>query len=256
MPGRVTALSFSALDISLILLGALLGGFANGLTGFGTALTAVPIWIHVMSPPLAGALGAAAGVVGQIQTLHLIRHAIDWRRVTPFILAGLAGVPIGTWALPYVPIGAFKLGVGIVLVVYCGFHLVAERLAATGISAAGGRLADIAVGFGGGIMSGLAGLSGPLPIMWATFKPWSRDEKRALFQTFNFTILLATVISSAVSGLLPARFWYALLMCLPATFLGVHLGGYVYRRLDNRRFDRLVVSLLFATGIGLIASNL
>ena len=248
-------MTLSALDIALILLGATLGGFVNGLTGFGTALTAVPIWIHVLSPPVAAALGAAAGVMGQAQTIHLIWHAIDWRRIAPFVLAGLAGVPIGTWALPLVPQGAFKLGVGIVLVVYCGFHLVSHRLAATGLAAAGGRFADIAIGFGGGIMSGLAGLSGPLPIMWATFKPWSRDEKRALFQVFNTTILSATVVSSAVAGLLPYAFWRALLICLPATFIGVRVGAWVYSRLDNRRFDRLVVSLLFAMGISLIVAN-
>ncbi len=245
----------SALDIGLLLLGALLGGFVNGLTGFGTALTAVPVWIHVLNPAMSAALGAAAGVVGQLQTLHLIWHAIDWRRVAPFILAGLAGVPIGTWILPVVPLGAFKLGVGAVLVVYCGFHLASHRLAATGLAAAGGRLADAAIGFGGGVMSGLAGLSGPLPIMWATFKPWSRDEKRALFQAFNTTILAATVLSSAAAGLLPYAFWRALLICLPATFIGVRIGAWVYRRLDNRRFDHLVVSLLLVMGLSLIVAN-
>ena len=244
------------IEIGVILLGALAGGFVNGLTGFGTALTAIPVWIHVLSPPLAGALGAAAGVTGQLQMIHLIWHAVEWRRVAPFILAGLAGVPLGTWALPMIDIRLFKLGIGCVLILYCSFSLFAERLARTGLSAAGGRVADALVGFGGGIMSGLAGLSGPLPIMWATFKPWSRDEKRALFQIFNLTILFATVCSSAIAGLLPSAFWHALLICVPATFVGVRLGAFAYGHLDDRRYDRVVVSLLLATGVSLIAMNL
>ena len=244
-----------ALEIGLILIGAALGGFVNGLTGFGTALTAVPIWVNVLAPPIAGALGAAAGVVGQLQTLHLIWHKIDWRRAGPFIAAGLAGVPIGTWLLPMVEPRLFKLGIGAVLVTYCGFHLISHRLVATGWASAGGAVADALVGFGGGIMSGIAGLSGPLPIMWATFKPWSRDEKRALFQTFNLTILFATVCSSAAAGLLPPEFWRALLICLPATFIGVRLGAVAYRRLDDRRFDRVVVTLLLAMGCFLVAGN-
>ncbi len=248
-------MTFDLFNIGLLLLGAALGGFVNGLTGFGTALTAVPVWIQVMPPAFAGAVGAAAGVTGQLQTLHLIRHAIDWRRVAPFVVAGLAGVPVGTWLLPVVDPRPFKLGVGLVLVVYCGFGLVAQRLAATRIGDAGGRWADAAVGFGGGIMSGVAGLAGPLPIMWATFKPWSRDEKRALFQVFNFTILAATLLSSAVAGLLPAVFWKAVAITVPATFVGVQVGGWVYRRLDDRRFDRLVLSILMFTGVVLIAGN-
>ena len=249
-------MSLSTFDIAVIVIGAALGGFVNGLTGFGTALTAVPIWINVLSPAVASSLAAAAGVMGQMLTMHLIWPTIDWRRVAPFIAAGLAGVPVGTWLLPMVDPRSFKLGVGVVLVVYCGFHLVSHRLAATDLASKGGRVADLIEGFGGGVMSGIAGLSGPLPIMWATFKPWSRDEKRALFQTFNASILFATICSSAIAGLLPPEFWRGLLICLPATIIGVHLGGYVYRRLDNRRFDRLVVSLLLATGVTLIAANL
>ncbi len=248
-------MSFTANEIALLLLGALLGGFTNGLTGFGTALTAVPVWVQIMPPPMAGALGAAAGVTGQIQTLHHIWHAIEWRRVATFVIPGLVGVPVGTWLLPMIDVRQFKLGVGAILVVYCGFQLLSARLARTGISTRGGLLADMAVGFGGGIMSGLAGLSGPLPIIWATFKPWSRDEKRALFQTFNFTILFATVLSSAIAGLLPRAFWISLLLCVPATFIGVRLGTFAYRRLDDRRFDRVVISLLFAVGVSLIALN-
>lgn len=249
-------MSFDAFQVGMLLLGALLGGVANGLTGFGTALTAMPIWIHILPPPVAAALAAAAGVAGQVQTIHLVWHAVRWQRVLPFIGAGLVGVPLGTLVLPLIDVRVFKLLVGAVLVIYCGFQLVAARLARSGLSAAGGWPADLLVGFGGGVMSGLAGLSGPLPIMWATFKPWARDEKRALFQTFNATILTATVYSSLASGLLPREFWTALLITIPATFVGVRIGAAIYRRLDDRRFDRVVVAMLLTTGVGLIVTSL
>jgi uncharacterized protein len=244
----------SGWEIGLLLLGAAMGGFVNGLTGFGTALTAVPVWLQIFPPAQAGALGAAAGCTGQLLTIHLIVHAIDWKKVGPFIVAGLAGVPIGTWLLPLVNVAAFKLGVGVVLVTYCGFCLLAPRLS-PGLGDKGGAWADAMVGFGGGIMGGLAGLSGPLPIMWATFKTWSRDEKRALFQSFNFVILAATLLSSALAGLLPSSFWWAVALTVPATFAGVMAGSWLYRRLDDRRFDRLVLSILMAMGVFLIASN-
>lgn len=248
-------MTFDPLPLGILVLGALLGGIANGLTGFGTALTALPIWLQVMPPPIAAALAAGAGVLGQVQSLHLVWHAVRWKRVAPFIVAGLAGVPIGTWLLPMIDLRIFKLLVGGLLVVFCAFQLSAERLARSGLAAAGGWPADALVGLGGGVMSGIAGLSGPLPIMWATFKPWSRDEKRALFQTFNLTILATTVASSTVAGLLPTSYWFALLICMPATYTGVWIGGAIYRRLDDRRFDRVVTAMLLTMGAGLIASS-
>lgn len=245
-------------EILLILLGAFTGGLVNGLTGFGTALVALPFWIHIMPPPLAAQLAAAAGVMSQAQTLPAIWHAIEMRRVARFILPGLAGVPVGVWLLPYVGIQTFKLGVGVLLVAYCGFLLfMMSRHAALAFRPAPEQgPADAAVGFAGGVLGGLAGLSGPLPTIWATFKPWSKDLKRGLFQSFNVTILSAMLVFSAVAGLMPSNIWLRLLIVLPGTVAGARAGLMIYRRLDDRRFDRLVLLLLFASGLSLIVGNI
>ena len=66
----------------------------------------------------------------------------------------------------------------------------------------GGRAADGVIGFLGGIMGGLAGLSGPLPTIWATLRGWGKDERRSVFQTFNLAVLLAALVSHALSGFL------------------------------------------------------
>jgi uncharacterized membrane protein YfcA len=219
----------------------------------------MPFWLYAMPPALAAQLAAAAGVVNQLQTLPAIWHAIDWKRVAPFIAPGLAGVPIGTWLLPLIGIRGFKLGVGVILVGYCGFLLLARSRRAMPQAVATAcetPVGDAAVGFCGGVLAGLAGLSGPLPTIWATFKPWSKDHKRALFQSFNVTILSAMLVSSALAGLMPAEIWLALLLALPGTVLGVRLGVMVYRRLDDRRFDRLVLILLLISGLSLIVGNL
>ena len=237
------------------MLGAVLGGFVNGLTGFGTALSAMPIWLQVMAPAPAAGLGAASGLVGQLRTLPLIWGAIDWRITGPLVVAGVAGVPIGTMLLPLIEPRAFKLGVGAVLVAYCTFVLLSGRVRVLGLSPRLERLGDVLIGLGAGIMGGLAAMSGPLTIVWATFKPWSRDQKRALFQTYNTVILTAMLASSIVAGLLPGWFWIAALITLPGTLVGVALGATLYRRLDDRRFDRLVLGVLLAMGVSLVLTN-
>ena len=249
-------MEFSIIETAVIVLGAVAGGFVNGLTGFGTALTAIPIWVQVLSPPAATALAAAAGITGQLQTLHLIRHAIVWRTVGPFIAAGLVGVPIGTWLLPMAEPRPFKITVGVVIIGYCGFLLLANRWPWTLAPREGTSVADLAVGFGGGLMSGLAGLSAPLPIIWTKFKPWTRDQKRALLQAFNTAILSATLVAIIAAGLLSARFWIAFAIAVPGTLAGVQLGSRLYKQLDDRRYDRLVLALLLVMGVTLVASNI
>ena len=36
----------------IVFAGALAGGFVNGLTGFGTGMTALPIWVYALPPLL------------------------------------------------------------------------------------------------------------------------------------------------------------------------------------------------------------
>ena len=156
-------------DILLIVAGSFVGGFVNGLTGFGAALTAMPFFLSAVSPPVAAMLAASLGVAGHAQTFHTIWRYINWPRALPLIAGGLLGLPIGSLILPHVGLPAFKLLVGLVLVGYCSFMLLggaAFRLRNTW------RAGDIAVGFGGGVMGGLSALSGPLPIIWASLQGW------------------------------------------------------------------------------------
>ena len=236
----------------LILVGALLGGFVNGLSGFGTTIVALPFWLYAVSPVVAAQLGAAGGIIGQIQSLPSIWPLVEWRAVRPYILAGLVGVPIGTTLLPMLDARLFKLAVGTVVVSFCLFQLLArDRLRLTG----GGWLADAVIWFVGGFLGGLAGMSGPVPTMWASLRGLAKDQKRALFMMFNGTMLSAMICASAMQGLLSWEFGRALLVAIPASLIGTRLGTWAYFRLDAKRYDHVVLGLLLLSGIGLLWSN-
>lgn len=234
-----------------IFAGALVGGLANGLAGFGTAMVGLPIWLQAVEPVLAAQLASACSVNGHIVTLPAVWHAIDWRRLAPTLLAGLAGVPVGVWMLPMIGLGVFKLAVATVLIVYSIFMLGAAGRVTL---AAGGRGAEAVVGLAGGILGGIAGLSGALPTMWAALKGWPRDQRRVFFQAFNVTILTAMLAASAVQGLVGKRFLVAVAIAVPGTLVGSWLGARLYRRLDDRRFDRVVLIVLLASGLALLWS--
>ena len=241
-----------ATDISLLVLaGAIAGGFVSGLTGFGTGLTALPIWLSAVVPQLASPLVVVCSLVAQLQTLPMIWHAIDFRGAMPFILGGLTGVPAGTALLPYVSVQAFKAGVGIVLVTYCAFLLIGQLRFHLKW---GGRNADAAVGLGGGVLGGLAGLSGPLPVIWAGLRGWGKDEKRGVFQAYNLSILAFAFVSQCFAGLMTAELGELFLVALPGTISGAWLGRRLYSRLNDRRFDNAVLVLLLISGFLLLLS--
>jgi uncharacterized membrane protein YfcA len=240
-------------QVIIIVVGALAGGFVSGLAGFGTGITAMGIWLYAVSPSVAASLVVVCSVVAQVQNLPAIWHAIDAKRVLPFIVPGLFGVPIGTALLSYIDARTFKIGMGGLLLVFSA-HMLLRRSPLT--SAWGGRLADGAIGFGSGILGGLAGLSGVLPTLWSSVRGWPKDERRGVFQAFNLSILGAALLSHAVGGLLTEDVGWAVLAALPGTLGGAWIGVRVYRRVSDRRFQEIILVLLCVSGLMLIWSNL
>ncbi|MGE5511508.1 MAG: sulfite exporter TauE/SafE family protein [Bacteroidota bacterium] len=239
-------------QIVLVLLGALAGGVVNGLTGFGTAITAMGLWLYAISPPVAASLAIICSVVAQLQTLPMIWGSIEWRRVLPFVLPGLLGVPVGTWLLPQVDPRTFRICVGLFLVGYPGYVLARKTPMR---STFGGRGADGAAGFAGGVLGGLMGFSGVPPIVWTDIRGWSKEQRRTVLQVFNVSILAAALLSHAVSGLLTSQVGLAAATALPGTIGGAWAGAVVYRRLRDRGYQRAVMMLLLASGLVLLGAS-
>ena len=174
-------------------------------------------------------------------------------RLAPFLIGGLDGIPLGTWLLVQVSVGTVKFWVGLVVTVYCAVMLLGSFRPTVSW---GGRAADGVVGLLGGILGGLAGLSGALPTIWASLRNWSKDARRAVFQGFNLTILSVSLVAHATAGLVTAELGRAALLALPGTLVGAFIGQRIYRRLDDRGFDRLVLAILLVAGITLLWSAL
>jgi uncharacterized protein len=240
-------------DIAIVVAGALVAGFVNGLTGTGYALMALGFWLQAMSPVTAAPLVALCSVVGHLQALRQVWSGVRWPRLWPFLVAGLIGVPIGTALLEHVRVQPLKLGVGLLLIFYSswmGFvrHPPTIR--------SGGRIADAAAGFTGGVMGGMASLSGPAPTIWVQLRGWNKNEQRAVNQPFNMAVLATALLAAGVAGLLDRTFWIWAIMTVPISLVGARLGLMLYGRVNDAAFRQLVLVLLGLSGMTLIVSSL
>jgi uncharacterized membrane protein YfcA len=228
---------------------ALLGAFASGLAGFAFGLVALGLWLHVLSPKIAGPLVVVASLVVQTVSLIHLRRAVRLDLLWPFVVGGLIGVPVGVWLLDYTDPDLFRRSVGAFLALYAAYMLLAPAMAPM---TAGGRAADTGVGFIGGVMSGLAGLSGAVPTAWCRLRGWSKDVTRAVYQPFNMAIQVMSIAALFQAGLLTRELGFYTLLCLPAMLIGVWLGLRLYARVDERQFRKIVLGMLLVSGISLI----
>jgi uncharacterized protein len=237
---------------ALLFAGALAGGFVSGLAGFGTALMALGLWLYVLPPAVAVSLTLICSVVAQTATLPSMWRSFDLSLVWPFVIGGLLGVPLGTMLIAHADPRVFKLTIGVFLLVFPLALYFCAPMAFT----IGGRFADAAVGFAGGILGGLAGLSGPLPILWASVRGWGKDERRGIFQTFNWTVLFVALCLQTAGGRVGGQvLWFAAL-ALPGTVIGTWLGSRLYHALDDRNFRDVVLGLLFLSGAILVWNSI
>src|SRR5262249_28536142 len=95
---------FHTLDLALFLSGAFSAAFVTGLAGFAFAIVAAAVWLHVMTPAEATPLIVAYGLIVQGVSVWKLRRSIQWKRLMPFLIGGIIGVPIGAellrWAAP------------------------------------------------------------------------------------------------------------------------------------------------------------
>ncbi len=237
----------------LLLFGALAGGFVSGLAGFGTALMALGIWLYVLPPAIAVPLVLICSVIAQLSTLPSIWKTIDFSIVWPFLIGGLIGVPLGTLLIAQADPKVFKLTVGIFLLVFpTALYFQRKEMAFS----FGGKAADGLIGLAGGILGGLAGLSGPLPILWASVRGWTKEQRRGIFQIFNFSILATSLAVQIATGFVKVDVFWLALIAFPGTVIGAWIGARAYHALSDGNFRDVVLGLLFLSGVGLVWSSI
>ena len=242
---------FEPATLLVVLAGAFLAGFTTGLAGFGTGLVASGFWFHVLPPAFVPPLIALVSVVGQTVGCIVVRKGFLWARVTPFLVGGALGVPLGVYVLSIVSPAGLRGFVGLFLVVYTLAQLLG--LSKLRIKAGlGGKPADAAVGVGGGFLGGFAGLSGPAPLIWMQMQGGPSAEQRGVYQPFNLVVLSMAAVSMGLSGQAGPDVLGLAALCVVPTLVGAWLGTRAYGRIGEKAFKRVVLALLLASGVFLV----
>jgi uncharacterized protein len=234
--------------IGFLWLGALVGGIAAGGTGFAFGLAASAIWLHRIDPLHSAILITGCGVLLHLTTIWQQRQHVDMARVWPFVIGGIAGVPIGVHFLAHTDAGALKIVLGIFLTVFGTYALISPKFATI---AGGGRAADIGIGFIGGILGGVGGYSGVLPTIWTQLRGWPKEMARGVYQPYVI-IMQAITLAGIVWVAFDPVGLMLLIVVLPPLLLGTWIGWKLYGKLDDRRFRQALAVLLIASGITLV----
>lgn len=239
--------------ILIVIAGAALAGFVQGLSGFGFSLTAMSLWAWTLDPRLAAVLAVFGSLTGQLIAAVTVRRGWSLPRLLPFVLGGLAGVPLGVYILPRLDVPLFKGLLGTFLVIVCPLMLLAQRLPRI---THGGRAADALAGAAGGMMGGLGGFTGVVPTLWCTLRGFDKDVQRSVIQNFNLALLAVTFAGYVAAGIATREMAPLFAIVAPAMLIPSLLGARLYQRVSETAFRQVVLGLLAASGVALLAAAL
>jgi uncharacterized membrane protein YfcA len=237
------------LELPVFLIATFAGAVVAGLSGFAFGLVAASIWLYILSPLQSATLIIAFGLIVQGYSVWKLRHALDWKKLWPFIIGAAIGVPAGVAVLTWANPAYVRMGVGVFLILYSLYAWFRPALKpVTG----GGAAADAGVGFLNGVLGGMTGLAGILVTIWSGLRGWPKDRQRAVFQPVAVAIFLMSALWLGAKGAVTADTIKLFVIGLPVLIAGTWLGLKLYGRLDEATFRKVVLVLLFASGVGLI----
>lgn len=230
----------------IFILGAMVAGFVQGLTGFAFALIAMSFWVWILPPQLAAPLVVFASVWSHLISLKSeSSFSLNKSLVFPYIIAGIIGVPLGTYLLDIIQADMFKLILGVFLILWCPLMLINPQIRFIQNS---GKYADSTIGVIGGVLGGLGGFCGALPSAWVMLKNLPKEQQRFILRHFNFAIQLFTLLTYLLQGTITSQHFPYMAILLLSVSLPAVIGAQLFYKISERQFKHTVLSLLFTSG--------
>jgi uncharacterized protein len=228
----------------------LAAGLSKGVTGLGAPALALPILALVYPLQLVIAVLVLPTIASDVVMLaRAWRHAAGLRRLVVFALCGLAGIVLGTSVLVRANPNLLKGLLGVVVLVFVATSWLGRMPSLTGRWE---RVAGPVTGLVAGGLQGSAGASGPLIAIYLF--DLGLDRLAFLFSINALFLVLDTAQFTTLHqvGLVTGGTLVLALLAGVPLLLGVGGGLLLQRRIDDRVFRRVVLSVLGLVGAGLV----
>jgi uncharacterized protein len=245
-------MEFDPQRLAIMFLVLAAGAVVKGATGMGLPLIALPVLTTAFGLQHAVGIMAVTQVLTNSMQIWQFRAAARDRSMVflPwFLLAGGAGVTLGTFLLSNLPERILVFSLGLLLLAYFALKILHPRLVVGPVAA--GRIGPLA-GFGSGICQGATGISAPLGV---TFIHAMGLERHAHVYAVSAMFLVLGAIqlpSLVVAGIMQAQWVLEAALAMIPILLFMPVGQLLAGRLSRQAFDRLILVFLGLMGLKMV----
>lgn len=222
-------------------------GFTQGLSGFGSILLAIPLLAAFLDIKTVIPLTALAGFAMTTILLIQLWDHLSWKKITPFLIGTVPGIPLGVQFLKRVDKGTVELVLGSLLLAYSLYSLVSRRLP----RGTRERWAYI-FGFLGGCIGGAFSASGPVVIVYTSLQDWPKDRLKASLQGIFFVLDMIVLLFYLMNGFITPVVLKYFGVSFPALIFGTLVGSLFYGRINDVQYRKVMFVLLGLLGAFMI----
>lgn len=233
-----------------IMVGAifLLAGFAQGVSGFGSALVAMSLLTMFMDVQTAVPLCMLNGLVITLGLSLQLRRHIDWLRIRPLLIGCVPGILFGLVVLKSMSSSILQICLGVLIIGYAAYSLLGKIRRPRTMS----RLWAYIAGFWTGAISSALGAGGPPTIIYVSLTGWANDEIKASLSIFFFISGIVTALGHALSGLTTSFVLHEFIRDVPFTVTGAWAGVLLYKRINRQHYIKIMLWLLLLMGVAML----
>ncbi len=228
-----------------IFLGA---GFIQGLTGFGSALVAIPLLALIIDIKAAVPLCILNGLIITIYLAVQLRRYLDRRKILPLVLGSIPGVFVGATLLKRVDSDVIRTGIGLLLISYSLYNLLARPRPLNPA-----RIWGYIAGFLTGAIGAAFSAGGPPTIVYTTLTDWKKEEIKATLSGFFVLNGILTALVHVLTGVSTVTTAGYFAVTAPFVLVGTVLGSRVTGKIDRRTYLRIIYGFLIVMGVMLVA---
>jgi uncharacterized protein len=221
---------------------AVLAAFAQSVSGFGSALVAVPLLSVLAGPRTAVVTITALSIAMTALGTFRERRHVEWRVAGTLAATGLVGMPVGLLLLTALDARTLTLVIAALVLVFA-------VLLARGWSADPGPWARRSSGVLSGAMLTSTGMNGPPLVITLQAMKLRPSSFRATLQAVFCSQDVAAVAGFAAVGQLSPTALVAVVAGLPGLPLGWLLGDRVFTGFDAEVFRRVVLGMLVLSAL-------
>lgn len=225
-----------------------LGGFFNGIAGFGGALVALPFVALGNDMALAVPSGTLIVLVLSIQMAWSYRRHMVATGLGPVLAGSIPGAAAGVLLLRFGSESALRLGLGLFLMAYGLAGPWLHRQRGAGLGSAWGAFA----GFLSTSLGTAYGINGPPLAIYLSLRGGPQAETKATLGAFFVVSALLMVTGQAMAGVYTPQAAVLFAVTLPPTLIGGWLGIRLSARLNDAAFHSFLYLLLLLLGANMV----